>query len=222
NNYGSAYNLLRFGKGDEWKTAFHTTRGHYEYLVMPFGLTNAPAMFQAFVNEIFETAKKCEFHKNSITFLGYIISQQRVEMDPKKVQAAFVQLKSSFTSALILRHPGPSRPFVVEVDASSCGIGAVLSQRNGIPGNVYPCAYFSRKLTPAAVNYDRLNPHQARWVLFFTKFQFTVTYHPGMKNSKTDALSRRHNPASIPTQPEPIFPPLVVLAPILWNLEEEM
>ncbi|KAK3541826.1 hypothetical protein QTP86_005772 [Hemibagrus guttatus] len=49
----SAYNLVRIRKGDEWKTAFHMTRGHYEYCVMPFGLTNAPAVFQALINEVF-------------------------------------------------------------------------------------------------------------------------------------------------------------------------
>ncbi|KAK3512014.1 hypothetical protein QTP70_027615 [Hemibagrus guttatus] len=49
----SAYNLIRIKEGDEWKTAFLTTRGHYEYRVMPYGLANAPAVFQSFINEIF-------------------------------------------------------------------------------------------------------------------------------------------------------------------------
>uniref|UniRef100_A0A8C5MT48 ribonuclease H n=1 Tax=Leptobrachium leishanense TaxID=445787 RepID=A0A8C5MT48_9ANUR len=31
-----AYNLVRVKKGHEWKTAFNTRSGHYEYLVMPF------------------------------------------------------------------------------------------------------------------------------------------------------------------------------------------
>ncbi|KAJ1036699.1 hypothetical protein NDA10_005917 [Ustilago hordei] len=49
----AAYNLIRIAKGDEWKTAFGTQLGLYEYLVMPFGLANAPAHFQSFINDIF-------------------------------------------------------------------------------------------------------------------------------------------------------------------------
>jgi hypothetical protein len=48
-----AYHLVRIAKGDEWKTAFRTRYGSYEWCVMPFGLTNAPAAFQRFVNDLF-------------------------------------------------------------------------------------------------------------------------------------------------------------------------
>lgn len=48
----NAYHLVHIKEGDEWKTAFNTPLGHFEYLVMPFGLTNAPAVFQALVNDV--------------------------------------------------------------------------------------------------------------------------------------------------------------------------
>ena len=44
---------MRIREGDEWKTAFCATSGHYEYLVMPYGLMNAPSVFQALADEIF-------------------------------------------------------------------------------------------------------------------------------------------------------------------------
>jgi len=47
-----AYNLLQVAEGKEWKTAFRTHYGFYDFLVMPFGLTNAPANFQRFINDV--------------------------------------------------------------------------------------------------------------------------------------------------------------------------
>ncbi|XP_075461913.1 uncharacterized protein LOC142497684 isoform X2 [Ascaphus truei] len=47
-----AYNLVRIKECDDWKMAFNTRDGHYEYLVMLFGLCNATTMFQSFINEV--------------------------------------------------------------------------------------------------------------------------------------------------------------------------
>ncbi|CAJ0963802.1 unnamed protein product [Ranitomeya imitator] len=246
-----AYNLIRIREGDEWKTAFNTRDGHYEYLVMPFGLCNAPAVFEDFVNNIFRDMlttsvvvylddilifspdinshwrdvrkvfdllranslyaklEKCVFEQESLPFLGYIISAQGLAMDPAKLQAvmdwqephslkavqrfmgfinyyrqfiphfstlvaplvaltkkganpklwseevskAFLSIKSHFASAPILHRPDVDKPFILEVDASSVGAGAVLFQKDA-QGQKHPCFFFSKTFTPAERNYS--------------------------------------------------------------------
>ncbi|SPC63716.1 uncharacterized protein UHOD_11307 [Ustilago sp. UG-2017b] len=123
-----AYNLLRIAKGDEWKTAFHTRYGLFQYNVMPFGLTNAPASFQHLMNDMFKDmldrsliiylddlliysstlkqhqghvsavlarlrqaglyakAEKCQFSTSQTEFLGFVVSDQGVFMDPSKTE----------------------------------------------------------------------------------------------------------------------------------------
>ena len=49
-----AYNLVWIADGDEWKTAFRTRYGSYEFQVMHYSLTNAPPSFQRFINKVFK------------------------------------------------------------------------------------------------------------------------------------------------------------------------
>uniref|UniRef100_A0A8C5M421 Gypsy retrotransposon integrase-like protein 1 n=1 Tax=Leptobrachium leishanense TaxID=445787 RepID=A0A8C5M421_9ANUR len=341
-----AYNLVRIREGDEWKTAFRTRYGHFEYVVMPYGLCNAPGTFQHLVNDVFRDlldrfviiylddiliysptleehqrnveevlsrlrnhqlyAKldKCSFNQSRISFLGYILSPGKLEMDPEKVaaihswptptnkkevqrflgfsnfyrkfirnfshivqpltrltknhekfrwaedtQKAFLKLKDLFTSAPILEQPDPNHPYFLEVDASENATGAILSQRNLTSGNLHPIAFYSKRLNPAETRYDvgdkellaikrgfdewrhllegslypitvytdhqnlehiktakRLRPRQARWALFFTRFNFHITYRPGSRNGKADALSRCYSvDSTIETSPPTIL-----------------
>ena len=69
-------------------------------------------------------------------------------------EEAFLSLKGLFTTAPVLIFPDPERQFIVEVDASDTGIGAVLSQRAAEDQLVHPVAFLSRRFTPAERNYD--------------------------------------------------------------------
>ena len=71
----------------------------------------------------------------------------------KDAESAFSTLKTMFTTAPVLAIPNPSSQFIVEVDASGTGVGAVLSQRLAKDNRVHPCAYFSRRLSPSEQNY---------------------------------------------------------------------
>jgi len=69
-----------------------------------------------------------------------------------EAELAFNELKCRFTSAPILTLPDPDKLFIVEVDASDVGVGAVLSQR-GEDNRLRLCAFLSHRLTPTERNY---------------------------------------------------------------------
>src|SRR6185312_2462159 len=46
----AAFHKIRIAEGDEWKTAFRTRYGLFEWMVTPFGLTGAPSTFQKYIN----------------------------------------------------------------------------------------------------------------------------------------------------------------------------
>ncbi|XP_048022275.1 uncharacterized protein LOC125252755 [Megalobrama amblycephala] len=79
----SAYNLIRIREGDEWKTAFITPTGHYEYLVMPYGLVNAPSVFQDFIHEMLR-----EFlHRFVLVYIDDILIYSRSQAEHRRYVA---------------------------------------------------------------------------------------------------------------------------------------
>lgn len=70
----------------------------------------------------------------------------------KEQQEAFKRIKQKMTEAPIISCPDFSRPFYLQTDASSIGLGAVLFQRDG--DNERVIAFSSRTLNAAEKNYS--------------------------------------------------------------------
>ncbi|KAK3575422.1 hypothetical protein QTP86_026497 [Hemibagrus guttatus] len=157
-----------------------------------------------------------------------------------QVRGTFQQLKDCFTTAPILWHPDPDLPFVVEVYASSSGLGAVLSQRHGKPGKLHPCAFYSRRLTAAEANYNVGN-----WELLAIKAALEKWHHwleggapggpcslldfgswrpiaPGPRTARRTPYLGSLRLPSEPVQANLILPATAILAPVQWNLVEEI
>eukprot|EP00741_Cyanophora_paradoxa_P014192 tig00020754_g13695.t1 len=66
---------------------------------------------------------------------------------------AFKELKELLGRDIILRFPDFSKPFILQTDASTYAIGAILSQADD-KGVERPLAFISRTLLPAEMNYS--------------------------------------------------------------------
>nr|GEV52978.1 reverse transcriptase domain-containing protein [Tanacetum cinerariifolium] len=157
----SGYHQIRMRPRDEWKTAFKTRDGLYEWMVMPFGLSNAPRMGirmdttkisaittwppPTSLHDVRNFHGLASFYRRFIRRFSTIVAPITECLKSSKfmwntaAQSAFEQLKHAVTEAPVLALPNFEHVFQVECDASGLGIGGVLSQLNR------PIAFFSEK-----------------------------------------------------------------------------
>lgn len=93
-----------------------------------------------------------------------------------EAQVAFDSLKSSLTTAPVLRHPDFTQHFYIQCDASMTGVGGVLFQL--IEGNEHPIAFMSKKLNAAQRNYSVTELECLAAILCVQKFRCYVEGMP--------------------------------------------
>ncbi|TYK30863.1 transposon Ty3-I Gag-Pol polyprotein isoform X1 [Cucumis melo var. makuwa] len=159
----NGYHQIQIRPGDEWKTAFKTNEGLFECSSREDHLQYLRKLFRVLTEiELYINPKKCTYLTKEIVFLGFLIKEGKIRMEPKKIEAiqsrptptsikevqAFLGLASfyrrfirNFSLIVAPLTDYFASPFEVAVNACGTGIGAVLSQQG------HPIEYFSEKLS---------------------------------------------------------------------------
>lgn len=117
-------------------------------------------------------------------------------------QQAFETLKHLLASDPVLRSPDFTKPFILHVDASIEGIGAVLLQRDDSTEALHPVCYHSAKLLPHQRAYATVEKEALALVSTLKKFEcYLGTIIKPPQSTRTTALPREgqiYQPASSP------------------------
>ena len=111
-------------------------------------------------------------------------------------QEAFEKLKEGLVTAPVLGYPDPAVKYILDTDASTVGVGAVLSQIQ--EGNERVIAYYSKTLSPAERNYC-----VTRWELLavikavkhFRPYLYGQTFRLRTDHASLHWLCRRKEPS---------------------------
>ena len=95
---------------------------------------------------------------------------EHVDLSPE-AREAFDHLKAACLQALILSFPDFNKPFLLEMDASGRGLGAVLSQKQA-DGRYHPIAYASRVMNETEQRY-----HSNKQEFLALKWAVTEQFH---------------------------------------------
>ena len=92
---------------------------------------------------------------------------------------------------------------------------AVEEWRHWLKGAADPFLIYTDHKTWSISGYrSNSTPGRLAGPCFFSHFNYVVTYRPGSKNGKADALSRLHTAEAEPVAQEPIIPPSRVMSSV--------
>ncbi|GJV90780.1 putative reverse transcriptase domain-containing protein [Tanacetum coccineum] len=145
--------------------------------------------------QLYAKFSKCDFWLELVQFLGHVINNKGVYVDPAKVEAIrnwsapttpTETLKQKLCSAPILALPEGTENFVVYCDASHKGYGAILMQRGKVIAlwrhylyGTKCTVYTDHKSLQYILDQKEFNMRQRRWIKLLCDYDCEIRYHPG-------------------------------------------
>ncbi|KAK3508768.1 hypothetical protein QTP70_005354 [Hemibagrus guttatus] len=185
-------------------------------------------------HHLYVKLEKCEFHRATVTFLGYVISHQGVEMDVVKVRAV-TEWPAPTTVRDLQRFLGFANFYRRFIQNYSLVAGPLTSLLRDTLTLI--CRSWWRKLTVTEVNYEvgdqellaiKAALEEWRHWLEGSRHPFQVlTDHRNLEYLRgakwlNPRQARQFEAANEPGQPDLILPATAILAPVQWDLVEEI
>ncbi|GFO46771.1 reverse ribonuclease integrase [Plakobranchus ocellatus] len=154
-------------------TAFQTTQGLMEFNYMPFGLSTAACTFQrAMLDTLGKLPFVVSYFDDVLIFSkSWKEHLEHIEKTLSALREADFTVKPSKT---IVGYP--SKPFVVQTDASNKAIAGTLLQQH--EGTLHPCFYASRTLKDRERNYAIIELEMLAIIFVLDKFSKYLLMKP--------------------------------------------
>ncbi|KAL8108572.1 hypothetical protein AgCh_024881 [Apium graveolens] len=187
------YDILIYSKTEE---------DHAEYLRTALEILRKKKLYAKFL--------KCEFWLQEVQFLGHIVSNEGIKVDPAKIEAITNWERPrtptehdkviAYASRQLKPHEQKYPTHDLELEAI---VFALKIWRHYLYGE--KCEIFTdHKSLKYIFTQKELNMRQRRWLELIKDYDCSINYHPGKANVVADALSRKEK-LNVLSVPEKIY-----------------
>ncbi|GKE61911.1 putative reverse transcriptase domain-containing protein, partial [Tanacetum coccineum] len=136
---------------------------------------------------------KCEFWLQEVHFLGHVVNQNGIHMDPSKIDAGLgcVLMQRNKVIAYAPRQLKiQEKNYTIHDLELGAVVFALKTWRHYLYGTK-SVIYTDHKSLQHIFDQKELNMRQRRWIELFSNYECEIRYHPGKANVVADALSRK-------------------------------
>ncbi|GKD77173.1 putative reverse transcriptase domain-containing protein [Tanacetum coccineum] len=138
--------------------------------------------------KLYAKFSKCEFWLQNVHFLGHVVNQNGIHVDPSKIEAVnnWKTPTTPFEIRSFFGLAGYYRRFIANFSKIAKPLTS-LTQKN----QKYVWGVEQEEAFQHIFDQKELNMRQRRWIELFSDYECEIRYHPSKENVVADALSRK-------------------------------